>query len=219
MPEENETPDSRDSQAQNGGEPENLAAQENAENAGGEADTDAAPAEDAAVAEDAAPAGEERGGQAGDADDSAGGSAGEAGDPGEVSADAPAQGAGREEPGAAGGDSSEESSGGGGAAELPEFEAPAGSAQQGSIDLLMDVDLEVRVELGRADMAIEDILRLKKGSVVELDKLAGDPVDIIVNEKLVARGEILVVNDNFSIRVTDIFDPKVGLTAGEEKDE
>lgn len=76
-----------------------------------------------------------------------------------------------------------------------------------SIDLLDDVELEVTVELGRAEMYIEDVLRLGVGSVVELDRLAGDPVDIFVNKRLVARGEVLVLNDNFCVRINDIVSP------------
>ena len=78
-----------------------------------------------------------------------------------------------------------------------------------TFDLLSDVSLNVRIELGRRRMYVEDILRLGEGSVVELDKLAGDPVDILVNEILVAKGEVLVLNDYFCVRVTDI------LSAGE----
>lgn len=72
------------------------------------------------------------------------------------------------------------------------------------LDLLSDVDLNVSIELGRAEMTVEDVLRLGEGSVVELDKLAGDPVDIYVNSRLIARGEVLVLNDNFCIRVNEI---------------
>ncbi len=99
---------------------------------------------------------------------------------------------------------------------LPELDPSPPEASPQKIDLLMDVDLEVKIELGRAEMAIEDVLRLKKGSVVELDKLAGDPVDILVNNRRVARGEILVVNDNFCVRITEILDPDVGLKAAED---
>lgn len=102
------------------------------------------------------------------------------------------------------------------AAEFPDFGASTQSDAAGSIDMLMDVDLEVKIELGRTDMAIEDVLRLKKGSVVELDKLAGDPVDILVNDRPVARGEILVVNDNFCVRITEILDSEAGIKAGEK---
>ena len=72
------------------------------------------------------------------------------------------------------------------------------------IDLLGDVELHVTVELGRTQMLVEDVLRLNEGSVVELDKLAGDPVDVFVNGRLVARGEVLVLNDMFCIRVSEI---------------
>lgn len=98
--------------------------------------------------------------------------------------------------------------------ELPDLGGEGAGKSQSSIDLLMDVDLEVKIELGRTEMAIEDVLRLRKGSVVELDKLAGDPVDILVNSRPVARGEILVVNDNFCVRITEILDPEAGLNAG-----
>jgi len=84
---------------------------------------------------------------------------------------------------------------------------PAPAAEKPGVGLLMDVGLNVRVELGRRKMFIEDILKLTKGSVVELDKLAGDPLDILVNDKLVAQGEVLVLNDNFCIRITNILSP------------
>jgi len=72
------------------------------------------------------------------------------------------------------------------------------------LDMLGDVDLHVMVELGRTEMLVEDVLKLASGSVVELDKLAGDPVDVYVNQRLVARGEVLVLNDNFCIRISEI---------------
>lgn len=77
------------------------------------------------------------------------------------------------------------------------------AAEQG-IDLLRDVSLHVKIELGRSRMLVEDVLRLAPGAVVELDKLAGDPVDVLVNERLVARGEVLVLNDNFCVRINEI---------------
>ncbi len=73
-----------------------------------------------------------------------------------------------------------------------------------AIELLKDVELNVKIELGRAKMYVEDVLKLTEGAVVELDKLAGDPVDIYVNERLVARGEVLVLNENFCVRVNQI---------------
>lgn len=71
-------------------------------------------------------------------------------------------------------------------------------------DLLMDVPLNVRIELGRTRMRLEDLLRVGKGSVVPLDQLAGEPLDIYVNDRLVAKGEVLILHDNFCVRVTEI---------------
>ena len=87
---------------------------------------------------------------------------------------------------------------------LPSLSQAVQDAQVGSIDLLRDVDLNVKIELGRARMLVEDVLKLGEGSVVELDKLAGDPVDVFVNDRLVARGEVLVLNDNFCVRINEI---------------
>lgn len=80
------------------------------------------------------------------------------------------------------------------------------AVQATTLEMLGDVELHVTVELGRAQMLVEDVLRLASGSVVELDKLAGDPVDVFVNQRLVARGEVLVLNDNFCIRINEIVD-------------
>ncbi len=87
---------------------------------------------------------------------------------------------------------------------LPNFQQVLQDAQVSSFDLLRDVELNVKIELGRARMLVEDVLKLSEGSVVELDKLAGDPVDVFVNDRLVARGEVLVLNDNFCVRVNEI---------------
>ena len=81
--------------------------------------------------------------------------------------------------------------------------APA-SGEKATLELLQDVDLDLRIELGRTEMFLEDILKLKRGSVVPLDKLAGDPVDIYANGRLIARGEVLVLNDNFCVRVAEL---------------
>lgn len=78
------------------------------------------------------------------------------------------------------------------------------STERVSLELVRDVELGLRIELGRTRMNLEDVLKLQKGSVVTLDKLAGDPVDIFVNGRLVARGEVLVLNDNFCVRVTEL---------------
>ena len=88
--------------------------------------------------------------------------------------------------------------------DLPSFHQAMADAQVSSIDLLRDVELNVKIELGRSRMLVEDVLKLGEGSVVELDKLAGDPVDVFVNDRLVARGEVLVLNDNFCVRVNEI---------------
>ncbi len=88
--------------------------------------------------------------------------------------------------------------------QLSELIGDEGPPEKVSIDLLRDVQLELKVELGRTKMSLDDILQLRKGSVVTLDKLAGDPVDIYVNGRLVARGEVLVLNDNFCVRVAEL---------------
>ena len=88
--------------------------------------------------------------------------------------------------------------------EFPSLQQVVQDAQASSIDLLRDVELNVKIELGRSRMLVEDVLKLSEGSVVELDKLAGDPVDVFVNDRLVARGEVLVLNDNFCVRVNEI---------------
>lgn len=82
----------------------------------------------------------------------------------------------------------------------------AAGTTAGGLEMLGDVELDVSVELGRTEMLVEDVLRLSEGSVLELDKLAGDPVDVYVNQRLVARGEVLVLNDNFCIRISEIVD-------------
>jgi flagellar motor switch protein FliN/FliY len=79
-------------------------------------------------------------------------------------------------------------------AELSAISAEGSAAKAGSIDMLMDVSLDVTIELGRTMMSIKDILNLSVGSVIELDKMAGDPVDILVNNKLIARGEVVVID-------------------------
>ncbi|WP_404452629.1 flagellar motor switch phosphatase FliY [Virgibacillus necropolis] len=76
--------------------------------------------------------------------------------------------------------------------------------EQRNLDLLLDIPLKVTVELGRTKRTIKDILDLSSGSIIELDKLAGEPVDIFVNEKLIAKGEVVVIDENFGVRVTDI---------------
>ncbi len=101
-------------------------------------------------------------------------------------------------------DGSAEGAGDGRNVDLPNFQQVLADVEASGLDLLHDVELHVKIELGRTSMVVEDVLRLAEGSVVELDKLAGDPVDVFVNERLVARGEVLVLNDNFCVRVSEI---------------
>ncbi|MNE19050.1 Flagellar motor switch protein FliN [compost metagenome] len=79
-----------------------------------------------------------------------------------------------------------------------------GIPDENNLNLLMDIPLKVTVELGRTQKQIKDILELSQGSIIELDKLAGEPVDILVNNKLIAKGEVVVIDENFGVRVTDI---------------
>jgi flagellar motor switch protein FliN/FliY len=76
--------------------------------------------------------------------------------------------------------------------------------QQENIDLIMDVPLDVTVELGRTSKSIKEILEFAPGTIIELDKVAGEPIDVLVNGKLVAKGEVVVIEESFGIRVTDI---------------
>lgn len=76
-----------------------------------------------------------------------------------------------------------------------------------SLDFILDIPLTVTVELGRSKMLINDLLQLGQGSVVELTKMVGEPLEILVNQKLVARGEVVVVNEKFGVRLTDIISP------------
>src|SRR5699024_11222246 len=76
--------------------------------------------------------------------------------------------------------------------------------EQRNLDLLLDIPLKVTVELGRTNRPIKDILDLSSGSIIELDKLAGEPVDSLVNQKLIAKGEVVVIDENFGVRLTDI---------------
>jgi flagellar motor switch protein FliN/FliY len=88
--------------------------------------------------------------------------------------------------------------------EFRDFGGSPASGDKATLELLRDVDLQVRIELGRTQMYLEDVLKLKRGAVVPLDKLAGDPVDVYVNGRLIARGEVLVLNDNFCVRVAEL---------------
>lgn len=98
----------------------------------------------------------------------------------------------------------------------PEGEAPAAAAaaaveelgpKDRNLALILDIPLRVAVELGRTKMVVADLLNLGQGSVIELSKLAGEPMEVLVNDKLVARGEAVVVNEKFGVRLTDIISP------------
>ncbi len=91
--------------------------------------------------------------------------------------------------------------------DLPSLTRPKHEVATKDVSLISDVALRVTIELGRTRMSVEEVLRLGDGSVVELDKLAGDPVDIFVNGRQVARGEVLVLNENLCVRVSEILDP------------
>lgn len=93
---------------------------------------------------------------------------------------------------------------------------PAGNANGGAkaageeitnLDFLLDVPLQVSVEVGRSRILIKDLLQMREGFVVELDKLAGEPLDVYVNQRLIARGEAVMVNDKFGLRLTDVVSP------------
>ena len=85
--------------------------------------------------------------------------------------------------------------------------APTTGGETKSLDLILDIPLTVAVELGRSKMLINDLLQLGQGSVIELTKLVGEPLEVLVNQKLVARGEVVVVNEKFGVRLTDIVSP------------
>jgi flagellar motor switch protein FliN/FliY len=89
-------------------------------------------------------------------------------------------------------------------AQFQNFDMNAMMQQKENIDLIMDVPLEITVELGRTHKSIQDILEFAPGTIIELNKLAGEPIDVLVNGKIVAKGEVVVIDENFSIRVTDI---------------
>jgi flagellar motor switch protein FliN/FliY len=96
-------------------------------------------------------------------------------------------------------------------AEFQQLTQAAPTGKTSSIDLLLDVSLPVSIELGQTQLTISDILALGPGSVVELARLAGEPVDVMVNHKLVARGEVVVVDENFGVRVTQLITPQERL--------
>lgn len=101
------------------------------------------------------------------------------------------------------------------AAEFPDLEQATGATTGGgaNLELIKDIGVTLRVELGRTDMMIAEVLELSPGQVIELDKLAGEPLDILINDKLLARGEVVVVDEKFGIRITSIIDPRSRVQA------
>ncbi len=91
--------------------------------------------------------------------------------------------------------------------QFPNLAAGMNAGEQGNIGLIMDVFMEMTVELGRTKRSIKDILGMGEGTIIELDKLAGEPVDILVNHKQIAKGEVVVIDENFGVRVTEILSP------------
>jgi flagellar motor switch protein FliN/FliY len=97
--------------------------------------------------------------------------------------------------------------------QYPNLVMPRTAPQEsGNIGLIMDVFMEMTVELGRTRKLIKEILGMGEGTIIELDKLAGEPVDILVNHKLIAKGEVVVIDENFGVRVTEIVSPMERMT-------
>lgn len=94
------------------------------------------------------------------------------------------------------------------AAEVAHEEVASGSQKDiKNLDFLLDVPLQVSVEVGRSRLLIKDLLQMREGYVIELDKLAGEPLDVYVNSRLIARGEAVLVNEKFGLRLTDVVSP------------
>ena len=162
---------------------------------GGEESAAGAKAGEGTVAEDLAAQALKAAQEAVSGINSGGGEEGDAGDDASASADA-AMAAMMEQQGGAGD--------GAKPLTMPSLDAGGLADAPAGIGLLSDVNLDVTIELGRTRMYVEDVLKLAEGAVVELDKLAGDPVDIYVNQRLVAKGEVLILNENFCVRINEI---------------
>ncbi|MCP3900110.1 MAG: flagellar motor switch protein FliN [Desulfobacteraceae bacterium] len=91
--------------------------------------------------------------------------------------------------------------------EIPGEDGPEEQEDSSQLDFILDIPLELSVELGRTKMLVNDLLQLGQGSIVELNKLAGEPLEVYINRKLIARGEVVVVNEKFGVRLTDIITP------------
>jgi flagellar motor switch protein FliN/FliY len=89
-------------------------------------------------------------------------------------------------------------------ASFPSLDGGATASAPKNIDFILDIPMQVTVQVGSAKMVIRELLQLGQGSVIELEKLAGEPMEVLVNNKLVARGEVVVVNEKFGIRLTDV---------------
>jgi len=87
---------------------------------------------------------------------------------------------------------------------MPTLKAEQQSAVQGSLENILDIPVTLAVEIGSTEVSIRNLLQFNQGSVVELDRLAGEPLDVLVNGTLIAHGEVVVVNDKFGIRLTDV---------------
>ena len=92
-------------------------------------------------------------------------------------------------------------------ADFPTLEATAPTSAPNAVDFILDIPLQLSVRIGSTRMLIRDLLQLGQGSVIELDKLAGEPMEVLVNGKLVARGEAVVVNEKLGVRLTDVISP------------
>lgn len=94
----------------------------------------------------------------------------------------------------------------------------AGDQAERELDFILDIPLELSVELGKTKMLVNDLLQLGQGSIIELNKLAGEPLEVYINRKLIARGEVVVVNEKFGVRLTDVITPidRVKSLASEE---
>ncbi|MBO6898096.1 MAG: flagellar motor switch protein FliN [Shimia sp.] len=89
-----------------------------------------------------------------------------------------------------------------------EIKAPTRSRESDKLRALENIEVEMSVEVGRTEISISDLLRLNEGSVVELDRLAGEPLDILVNGTMIAKGEVVMVGERFGVRFSDIVDPE-----------
>lgn len=92
--------------------------------------------------------------------------------------------------------------------EFSGLDGPVQDQPRTNLDFILDIPLEITVELGRTRMVIEDLLKLGQGSVIELTKLAGETLDVLANQRLIAKGEVVVVNEKFGVRLTEIISPR-----------